>query len=131
MRGMGVNPYESPKSPDRQQLPTAVLSDGKHCPACGEDIGVWPIASAFMPGHCRCPHCRARLAWDRAYRTTAVMLALTVVIAGAALTTVYRLEIEETWRQVAVYLAFGLTPVLIMGWIGAVYQRKYSKLRRA
>jgi hypothetical protein len=44
------------------------MTDGKHCPLCGADIGVLPIVLAVLPNRIRCPHCKARLAypgiWD-------------------------------------------------------------------
>src|SRR5438552_3882876 len=57
------------------------MVDGKHCPACDRDIGVWPIFAAGLPNRIRCPHCSARLG----YRGIGVViLALVVVLAGTA-----------------------------------------------
>jgi hypothetical protein len=39
------------------------MTDGKHCPACGTDIGVWPVLFAGLPTRVRCPHCKARLTY--------------------------------------------------------------------
>jgi hypothetical protein len=39
------------------------MSDGKHCPACGKDIGMWAVLFAGLPSRIRCPHCRARLSY--------------------------------------------------------------------
>jgi len=42
------------------------MNDGKHCPACGQDIGVWPVLMATLPNRIRCPHCKARLRYQNA-----------------------------------------------------------------
>ena len=55
------------------------MGDGKHCPGCGKDIGVWPILSALLPSRVRCPHCKSRLR----YRKTAIVIA--VVLGGLCL----------------------------------------------
>jgi hypothetical protein len=39
------------------------MTDGKHCPACGQDIGIWAVLFAGLPSRIRCPHCRARLSY--------------------------------------------------------------------
>ncbi len=41
------------------------MRDGKHCPGCGKDIGIWPVLSAGLPSWVRCPHCQARLSYGR------------------------------------------------------------------
>jgi thiol-disulfide isomerase/thioredoxin len=41
------------------------MTDGKHCPACGKDIGYRSIVIATLPTQIRCPHCASRLAHDR------------------------------------------------------------------
>jgi len=39
------------------------MRDGKHCPECEKDIGVWPVLSAGLPSRVHCPHCHARLTY--------------------------------------------------------------------
>ena len=53
------------------------MSPGKHCPNCGQDIGVWPIYRAGLPNRVPCPHCKTRLR----YCNTKGLLALVFVIA--------------------------------------------------
>ncbi len=55
------------------------MADGKHCPSCGKDIGVWPIFAAGLPNRIWCPHCSARLAYRE---ITGVLLLLVVMLAG-------------------------------------------------
>lgn len=41
------------------------MNDGKRCPACGKDIGPWPIVKMPWPNvGLACPHCRAGLAYQ-------------------------------------------------------------------
>ena len=35
------------------------MPDGKHCPACGNDVGYWAVALGLF--RIRCPHCGAKL----------------------------------------------------------------------
>lgn len=53
--------------------------DGKHCPKCARDIGVWPIVKAGLPNLLRCPHCAARIRYENAGIVVAVLLVLVVV----------------------------------------------------
>jgi hypothetical protein len=41
------------------------MRNGKHCPGCGKDIGIWPVLTAGLPSWVRCPHCKARLSYGR------------------------------------------------------------------
>jgi hypothetical protein len=64
------------------------MTDGKHCPACGVDIGVWPIFAAGLPNLIRCPRCKARLRYAQAglvwLVATLAMAAVLVAAFGAA-----------------------------------------------
>jgi hypothetical protein len=59
------------------------MRDGKHCPACGVDIGLWPIFSAGLPGRIRCPRCEARLGY-RGIGMVLLVLGLVLVLVTAA-----------------------------------------------
>jgi DNA-directed RNA polymerase subunit RPC12/RpoP len=54
------------------------MPDGKHCPACGRDVGYWAVARGLF--RIRCPHCGARLC----HRLTPRMNAVTTAVATAA-----------------------------------------------
>ena len=93
------------------------MPDGKHCPACGVDIGVWPIYSAGLPNRIRCPRCKARVA----YRETgpvlcAALLVLAAVTAGAWFVA----ESFEGYRRLiafAVVMGVGWQPIeLVLAW---------------
>jgi hypothetical protein len=60
------------------------MADGKHCPACGVDIGVWPIFSAGLPNLIRCPRCKARLAYPQIGALLLVLLLVFAVVAPVA-----------------------------------------------
>jgi DNA-directed RNA polymerase subunit RPC12/RpoP len=57
------------------------MANGKVCPACGKDIGVWAIFAAGGPSRIRCPHCRARLRYDGAVRIVVLPFAIVAVAA--------------------------------------------------
>jgi len=81
------------------------MNDGKHCPACNSDIGVWPIFSAGLPNFIRCPKCRARLA----YRQTGfVTLVLAPVVAVCFIGAYYLSFIFEGNRRYAAFIAIML-----------------------
>jgi hypothetical protein len=58
------------------------MADGKHCPACGRDIGIWPVFSAGLPNRIWCPHCRARLTYRGARGLVLVLAVAVVAVAG-------------------------------------------------
>ena len=60
------------------------MGDGKHCPNCGNDIGVWPVFSAAWPSLIWCPRCKSRLRYGNTALVIAVLLVVLIVIAGAA-----------------------------------------------
>jgi hypothetical protein len=124
------NPYQSPTVPDPQKSPVATKPDGKHCPACGEDIGIWPIVSAIVPGRSKCPHCQTGLTWKGAYVATGVMVLLTLAITGTAMLVVHRLAIEDRWVSGVAFLGMALPPVFVISGIGAALQRRYCVLRK-
>lgn len=67
-------------SPVQNEFPAV---DGKHCPACKVDIGVWPVFSAVMPHLIRCPQCKARLVYQDTWLVTVVLILLGAGIAVA------------------------------------------------
>ena len=70
------------------------MNDGKHCPACGKDIGLWAVLLAAWPSRVRCPHCRARLSYGSCIVLVAILVSsLAVLFVGAFGFLVY--EIHE------------------------------------
>ena len=56
------------------------MSDGKHCPACGKDIGIWTVLSAGLPTWVRCPHCKARLTYGNSFLLLLGVVAMVSVV---------------------------------------------------
>src|SRR5271155_3796604 len=73
------------------------MGDGKHCPNCGTDIGVWPIFSAAWPSLIWCPRCKSRLR----YRKTSLLMAalLVILIAIAAVAFILVSLLATSWRR--------------------------------
>jgi uncharacterized protein (DUF983 family) len=66
------------------------MGDGKRCPACGQNIGVWPVFSAGLPNRIRCPHCSTRL---RYHDAGWVVIVLLFVLAGVIAAGYYAAEL--------------------------------------
>jgi hypothetical protein len=47
------------------------MPDGKHCPACGKDVGYWAVARGLFG--IRCPHCRTWLLHRLDSRMSAIL----------------------------------------------------------
>ena len=60
------------------------MNDGKHCPQCGKDIGVWPVLTATLPNRIRCPHCKARLFYKDIGMIVINLLLLLVALCAVA-----------------------------------------------
>jgi hypothetical protein len=91
------------------------MSDGRHCPECGEDIGYWAVAAGLFG--IKCPHCRTRLRYDRSPRAEAVT---NVVAIGAVLLGLGPAALVAWWA----YLAAGplaAFPAAVAAWLGAAW----------
>jgi hypothetical protein len=55
------------------------MADGKHCPACGRDIGYRSVILATSPMHVRCPNCGASLAYAGSWRVIFVCLIVSCI----------------------------------------------------
>lgn len=40
-------------------------AEGKNCPCCGKDIGVWVIVKAPWPGKMKCKHCGSAFTYEK------------------------------------------------------------------
>jgi hypothetical protein len=60
------------------------MGDGKHCPNCGTDIGVWPVFSAAWPCLIWCPQCKSRLRYRKTSQLIAALLVILIAIAALA-----------------------------------------------
>jgi hypothetical protein len=91
------------------------MSDGKHCPACEKDIGIWPVLLAGLPTRVRCPHCKTRLTYGNSLLLVlgVVAMASLVGVASYYITASYlgrnsRLSDPAKFYGVAVVLFLGL-----------------------
>jgi hypothetical protein len=85
------------------------MGDGKHCPSCEKDIGVWPVFTSLGPSLVWCPHCKTRLRYRKTGIVIAIQFAIAIVIAICALVVVRSLEIA--WPR-AVWAA-----IVLISWI--------------
>ena len=76
------------------------MGGGKHCPACGKDIGVWPIFSAGLPNRIWCPHCSRRLQ----YRGVGWLFLLLLVVLAGIMVGAYLLSLYVPSSQLLVRL---------------------------
>jgi hypothetical protein len=81
------------------------MGDGKHCPECGEDIGIWPVFSAGWPDRIWCPHCKARLRYRLGLGLMLGGLALALAAALGSLHAARDLVPDE---PLALFSAFSL-----------------------
>lgn len=106
------------------------MDDGKHCPDCGKDIGIWPIFSAGLPNRIWCPHCSSRLK----YRVTAgMLLVLTLLVVGLTAGAYYISSryAGMNWRLWAmVFAGLVIVPWIVVELAIAAYLRSRRKLER-
>ena len=90
------------------------------CPACGADIGVWPILSAGLPNLIRCPRCKARIGYERLGAVVIVLLLAT----GAVLAAAY---FVATWyegnQRLIAFIVFSLGAWVPVELVVALYLR--------
>jgi hypothetical protein len=85
------------------------MADGKHCPSCEKDIGVWPVFSAMWSSLIWCPHCKSRLRYRNTGLVIGVLFAVAILIAACAFLIVRPLELA---RPRAVWAA-----IVLIAWI--------------
>ena len=120
---MNPNPYESPKVLQPSQ--PLIGHDGRHCPSCLGDIGIWAIVKAPLPIFVRCPHCSARLAYRSAW---GLLITACVVVFAIGIGMLYVLDAIGVSNSVTKFVA--VMTVLLVLWtlfefVGAQYLRRY------
>ena len=104
------------------------MANGKLCPACGKDIGVWAIVAAGLPSRIRCPHCRTLLRYDG---TLALMaLPFAIVILAALILHEVAVDVGIAWP------GFFLVVMVLLTWVPvefllALYLRDHRTLHLA
>jgi hypothetical protein len=103
---------------------------GTHCPACNQDIGIMPIMTAPTPTRINCPHCKARLYYEKS-GALAVALFTPAALMGGALYYVYTQSTDlEPWQQIALISAVGIAIWTVVELGIAHYLRKRKTLLR-
>ena len=102
------------------------MANGKVCPACAKDIGVWAIFSAGGPSRIRCPHCRSRLRYDGAIAVMALPFAVVVLAALVVHEVAVDVGVARPGLFVAILLLVTWVPVELLL---ALYLRDHRTLR--
>jgi len=107
------------------------MRDGKHCPECEKDIGVWPVLSAGLPSRVHCPHCHARLTYGNSGTFVACLFAILLTLAVGSFFAVSSQYSVRYWKFHAVFIAVALAVMLPVDVVATFYLRKYGVLRKA
>jgi hypothetical protein len=105
------------------------MRDGKHCPNCGEDIGIWPIFSAGLPNRIRCPHCKVRLSYERIWRVLLGVCALLAVVLAGSYYAVQLLPLKTDFDYLIAFLAIFFAVWVIVELLVANYLRNKKVLK--
>jgi hypothetical protein len=101
------------------------MANGRNCPVCGKDIGVWSIFSAGMPSRIRCPHCRALLRYDGSLFLVAIPFVLAMLAALILHEAAIDLGITRPGLFVVVLLLVTWVPIELLL---ALYLRENRRL---
>jgi len=102
------------------------MADGKSCPVCSRDIGVWAIFAAGVPNRIRCPHCGARLRYDGAIALMAVPFVVVVLATLVAHEAAVDVGVARPGFFVAVLLLVTWIPIELLL---AIYLRDHRTLQ--
>jgi hypothetical protein len=107
------------------------MSDGKHCPACGKDIGLWSVLSAGLPTRVRCPHCQARLSYGGDSALMVGLFAILLVAAGAAFYFARQIHPSMHSRFYFTLVLLALALMLPVELAATLYLRRHGVLTKA
>jgi hypothetical protein len=108
-----------------------LVRDGRHCPRCGRDVGIWAVMSAALPTRVWCPGCGARLSYRGAWLLFAVALPLLLALAVGAAYVALLLRPEYRMQAAALFGVLVLGSWGIVEWLLALYLRRYHVLTEA
>ena len=106
------------------------MKDGKHCPDCAKDIGVWPVLAAGLPSRIRCPHCKARLTYGGSGTLVACLFAILLTLAVGSFFVVSRQYSARHWQFHAVFIVVALAVMLPVDLAATFYLRRYGLLQK-
>ncbi|MCK5517037.1 MAG: hypothetical protein KAI39_09205 [Desulfobulbaceae bacterium] len=102
---------------------------GKQCPACKLDIGIWPILKAPLPTMMRCPHCKVPVQYDESgwgvILIVIVMIMPIIYIIGSNMNFIYTMN---PLPMAAIIGGTGLLIWLPFELLMAFYLRKNQEL---
>ena len=103
---------------------------GKLCPVCKHDIGLWALVKAPIPGRIQCPNCKAGLSYDNSgwglILIFIVMCLPVISIVASNLTSLYSQGFLKLLLVVLlICLAIGLPLEILL----ALFLRKNQKLK--
>lgn len=109
------------------------MNEGKLCPNCKNDIGVFAILKAGSPSRIKCPFCKTQLKYSP-FPAGLLLIFLTVYFCLCILVFMFANEYEMTeqcWRwglnaSVLLVIPLGLMPGGIVAWY---LRNKYSLVR--
>jgi hypothetical protein len=107
------------------------MNDGKHCPACSQDIGLWSVLTAGSPSRVRCPHCKHRLVYANSGALVASLLVLLLALGAVAFYFV-----RQVYSANRLPFHLWLAGVVLAAWLpvelaAAVYLRRRGVLKKA
>jgi len=107
-----------------------LMNDGKHCPACGKDVGMASVMTALWPSRVKCPHCKARLTY---LNSAALVVNLLAVWAGLGVIACYALQRWFSPHKPQFY--FAIAALVVAAWLpvefaATLYMRRFGKLEK-
>ena len=111
---------------DQKTADSPEAPDGKHCPKCGKDIGVWPVMLAGLPNRIRCPNCRTRLVYRNTLAEFLVLLFIVLplcVLASFAVVQFLNPYGTNQFDQAVAFLVLLLVAWVPVELVAAIYLR--------
>ena len=107
------------------------MNDGKHCPACGKDVGMASVMTALWPTRVKCPHCKTRLAY---LNGAALVINLLAVWAALGVVACYALQRWFSPQKPQFY--FAIAALVVAAWlpiefIATLFMRRFGRLEKA
>jgi hypothetical protein len=102
------------------------MSDGKYCPRCKSEIGLWPIFSAGLPNRIRCPSCDCRLSYQRTGVYSILLIGLLITVVMGAYYVARSIAGNTEWRLVFVGIVIGTWSMI--EFLSSLYLRNNKNL---